>query len=95
MKRLFLLSLILLTCCLLSFGGGFNFWPVNKEVECSVVLASEPVEAGKPFPDFTLVFNNKSREDVRLLDSFYPSKTLKPDIILEIWDGEAREMAYY
>ena len=94
MKKLLLPWLILLTC-LPSFGGGFNFWPESKEVECSVVLASEPVEAGKPFPDFTLVFTNKSRKEVRLLDSFYPSKCLKPDIILEIWDGEAREMAYY
>lgn len=94
MKRLFLPTLVLLTC-LPSFGGGFNFWPVNKEVECSVVLASGPVAAAKPFPDFTLVFTNKSRKEVRLLDSFYPSKNLKPDIILEIWDEEAREMAYY
>lgn len=63
MKKLLLPCLILLTC-LPSFGGGFNFWPESKEVECSVVLASEPVEAGKPFPDFTLVFTNKSRKEV-------------------------------
>ncbi|WP_354833143.1 hypothetical protein ABGM91_01415 [Akkermansia muciniphila] len=94
MKKLLLLCLILLTC-LPSFGGGFNFWPESKEVECSIILLSEPVEAGKLFPDFTLIFTNKSRKEVRLLDSFYPSKTLKPDIFLEIWDGEAREMAYY
>lgn len=94
MKKNLLPCLILLTC-LPSFGGGFNLWPESKEVECSVVLASEPVETGKPFPDFTLIFTNKSRKEVRLLDSFYPSKTLKPDIILEILDGEDREIAYY
>ena len=94
MKKILLPCLILLTC-LPSLGGEFNFWPESKEVECSVVLASEPVEVGKLFPDFTLVFTNKSRKEVRLLDSFYPSKTLKPDIILEILDGEAREIAYY
>lgn len=94
MKKLLFLSLILLTC-LPSLGGEFNFWLESREVECSVVLASEPVEAGKPFPDFALVFTNKSRKEVRLLDSFYPSKCLKPDIILEIWDGEGKRMAYY
>lgn len=94
MKKILLPYLILLTC-LPSFGGGFNFWPESKEVECSVILASEPVEAGKLFPDFTLVFTNKSRKEVRLLDSFYPANNVKPDIILEIWDGEAREIAYY
>ena len=59
------------------------------------LLASEPVETGKPFPDFTLIFTNKSRKEVRLLDSFYPANNVKPDIILEIWDGEAKKMAYY
>lgn len=93
MKKLLLPCLTLLTC-LSSLGGEFNFWPESREVECSVVLTSEPVEAGKPFPDFTLVFTNKSRKEVRLLDSFYPSPILKPDIILEIWDGEARVMPY-
>ena len=32
---------------------------------------------------------------MRLLDSFYPANNVKPDIILEIWDGEAKKMAYY
>ena len=94
MKKILLPCLILLTC-LPSLGGEFNFWPESKEVECSVVLASEPVETGKPFPDFTLIFTNKSRKEVRLLDSFYPANNVKPDIILEIWDGEAKKMAYY
>lgn len=94
MKKILLPCLILLTC-LPSFGDGFNFWPESKEVECSVILASEPVEAGKPFPNFTLIFTNKCRKEVRLLDSFYPVKCLKPDIFLEIWNGEDREMAYY
>ena len=94
MKKILLPCLILLTC-LPSLGGEFNFWPESKEVECSVVLASEPVETGKPFPDFTLIFTNKSRKEVSLLDSFYPANNVKPDIILEIWDGEAKKMAYY
>lgn len=94
MKKLLFPCLILLTC-LSSFGGEFNLWPESREVECSVVLAFEPVEVGKPFPDFTLVFTNKSRKEIRLLDSFYPVKNLKPDILLEILDEETRKMAYY
>lgn len=94
MKKLLLPCLILLTF-IPALGGEFNLWPESREVECSVVLASEPVEMGKPFPDFTLVFTNKGRKEVRLLDSFYPSKCLKPDIILEIWDGEDIATAYY
>ncbi len=50
----------------------------------------------KFFSYFTLVSINKSREEVRLLDSFYLAKGLKrPDIFLKILDGESRKMTYY
>lgn len=57
-------------------------------IECSVVMEKTRFDAREAFPGFKLVFANKGKKTVRLLDNFYPLNEDGPNIVIKIWEEE-------
>lgn len=87
MKKLFLLFVLL--ACLSLHPSAWGDLSDNR-VEYSVVMDKTTFDAKETFPNFMLIFNNKSKKIVRLLDDFYPDKNV-PNIMVNIRTEENGE----
>lgn len=57
----------------------------DNGLDCTVVMEKTRFDARAAFPDFKLVFANKGKKSVRLLNDFYPFKGRGPNIFIDIW----------
>lgn len=93
MKTYFRLILILF--CLLFVPAAWADRAANG-VECTIHIKSVlHVDAEHDFPDFTLVFTNKSDKNVRLFNDFYPTEEDGPNIGITILNKQGERVGWY